>query len=557
MQLGLIALWLVGAGAFLFTIGATLRLIFHRDGDAVERWDIGLVIALGVACLWASPSSVSEFRISPDSLEYVAGARSLVDSGRFVLPGELIPRYPPWFSALWIAPSLVGHTHPGWSVIPVTLSALLALLCAYRLGTGLGGRWGGAMSALLLLMVPGFVFFSRQVLIDIPTTALFLAGALVAARAAANRNYGWGLPLLGGALVGWAILLRPTGGVMALPLAVVFIASGCHQLRSLICLGVPIVGAVLLGAGYNYFTFGDAARSGYNYWCGIPYDFFSLTFGGRFIAQNFRPTFVDSGLGPLIIFALGGWFFLRRSGVGTPSAARIYCRYVVLLGIPLVVFYLLYFFPAVRFIVPVSALVAVLLGGVIGVALERRGAAAGVRRGGAILALILVVGFRVIVPELPPVKGEAARRIAAHTPSGAIVVSGIDPVYLGFMVGMAREYLPISRRVEYASKMITERRLELDPAGIEPRCDNPDPRVLAHGGRWVVPRVALGDLEYVAAALNGGRPVFLEATRIRDGELAEFKGRFVLIERAPRLYEVRLRAAASEISPSHAARDDT
>jgi len=119
------------------------------------------------------------------------------------------------------------------------------------------------------------------------------------------------------------------------------------------------------------------------------------------LKKNFGPTFVDSGLGPLMIFALGGWFFLRRSGVGTPSAAPIYCRYVVLLGIPLVVFYLLYFFPAVRFIVPVSALVAVLLGGVIGVALERRGAAAGVRRGGAILALILVVGFRVIVPELP------------------------------------------------------------------------------------------------------------------------------------------------------------
>jgi len=96
----------------------------------------------------------------------------------------------------------------------------------------------------------------------------------------------------------------------------------------------------------------------------------------------------------------------------------------------------------------------------------------------------------------------------------------------------------VSRRVEYASKFLSDTRLTIDPRDVAPRCENPDPRILQHGARRAVPRVAVEDMDYVAAALQTGRSVFFDSTRVKPAERDQLDERFRMIERAPNLFEV-------------------
>lgn len=539
MEQAVVAWWLIGECALVATLLGIVRLAFPRGGEPFTVVEVALILLLGLACLVATPEFVTEFWISPDSLEYVAGARSFVERGAYALPfHDLIPRYPPWFSAWWIAPVLLGGGNLWLAILPVTCAGVVALLCSYQIGRTIGGSWGGILSALFLLLVPGFVFFSRHVLIDIPMTTLGLAGALVYLRLGATAESRRSVALLGGAIVAWATLLRPTGLAFALPLGFCLLQSRRGGIRYGPIFLAPIVAALALGLFYNKTVFGDFFRNGYHYWCAIPYDFLPLTFGLRYIQQNFTATFVDSGLGALLLFAGGGLLLLRRQGVSLPVPLRSYGYYLGLAGGPLVLFYLVYFFPAARFIVPVAALVAVYLGALMGLWLERRAVA---RRSGAFLligVIALVLTYRISSSGGPATKGLAARTIAAHVPTDAVVISGIDPVYLSLLVGQDREYVPISRRVEYASKYLTPRKLELEPAGIAPRCDNPDPRLVEHGAHRAVERVALEDLDYFARALAQGRKVFIDTSRLKAGEGTPFELRFRLVEQAPQLFEL-------------------
>jgi len=514
-----------------------------------EWREIVLLLVLGLFAVGASPDFVAEFRISPDSLEYVAGARALLEHGRFELPlGEpaLPPRYPPAFSALWIAPVLSTGVGLGWAIIPVTLSALLALLCAFRIGTLIGGVWGGTASALAVLVVPGFVFFSRQVLIDIPTTMLVLGGGVIFLRLRGATAPCRGLVTLGGLIVGCSVSLRPTGLILAIPLGLALLRSPHRKVANWALFLLPIGAAVGAGMLYNFRTFGDVFRSGYNYWCGIPYDFASLTFGLRYCADNAAAIFIDSGLAALITFLVGCFFTLHRTAVRVGDTTRDFALYTGVVGLPLIGFYLLYFFPSVRFVVPVSTLVAILVGGTIGALLESRG----VRSFGrflVLLALLVVVGgYRFIARDLRSVKGEAAKAIRDHTAAKSVVISGIDPVYLGLMVGVDREYLPISRRVEYASKFLIDKWLTIDPSDVEPRCENPDVRLLEHGARQAVPRVALEAFPYVAEALSAGRAVYLDTSQLKREERAEIESRLLLIERAPNLFVLQPKVALKD-----------
>lgn len=553
MELGLQALWLFGVVALLGTLGVVARLALPPGWLRLDGRDLLPLLLLGTFAVGAAPAFVSEFAISPDSLEYVAGAQSLAHDGRFELPfGEppFTPRYPPWFSALWIAPVLFTGVDIGWAIVPVTVSAVLALLCAFRLGVLIGGAWGGTLSVLGMLLVPGFVFFSRQVLIDIPFTMLVLGGGLVFILFRATPRPPLSLVVLGGLLVGWAVLLRPTGIVIALPYALSLLRVPLRNVRNWVVFLAPILTAVSARMAYNQLSFGDVSRSGYNLWCSIPYDFTSLAFGARYVFRNAGTIFIDSGLAALLVFLVAGAVAVRRVGLARrdmgssfhdPARAEILAQfafYTGMVGIPLTVFHLVYFFPAVRFIVPISTLVAVLIGGMAGSLVESRGVGGFGRAVCSLLVALTVGGYRLAARGPVLVKGDAARAVREMTPEESLIISGIDPVYLSLMASRDREYLPISRRVEYASKFLTERRLTIDPSDVEPRCENPDVRLLSHGARQAIPRVALEDLDYVSEALARGRPVFLESTRIKSEERLRFEERFTLIEKGEGLFAV-------------------
>ena len=87
-----------------------------------------LVLLLAGWTLWRSPWSASNLAIVPDSVEYAIGAQRLVTVGRYDLEIEGVsfpPRYPPWFSALFLAPAYaLAPSELGIGILPVLVLAL-------------------------------------------------------------------------------------------------------------------------------------------------------------------------------------------------------------------------------------------------------------------------------------------------------------------------------------------------------------------------------------------------------------------------------------------------
>jgi hypothetical protein len=151
-----------------------------------------------------------------------------------------------------------------------------------------------------------------------------------------------------------------------------------------------------------------------------------------------------------------------------------------------------------------------------------------------------------MTPEPAPVRRLVADRVRQHTPANAIVISAIDPVYLERMAaaGSARRIVPISRRVEYASKLLAPRRIEHPNP---PPADWHDHRAagLARGGaQEAVQFVASEQVENLAARAAAGTPIFLDTALLREPDeevLGQLTTRFDSALRAPDLFELRPR----------------
>ncbi|HEY2140399.1 MAG TPA: hypothetical protein VGH00_09985, partial [Chthoniobacterales bacterium] len=218
--------------------------------------------------------------------------------------------------------------------------------------------------------------------------------------------------------------------------------------------------------------------------------------------------------------------------------------FVLLTTGPIVAFHLLYFFPARRFYLPLLAGTAVIAGCLVALLVEERW----MRVLKLLLPalLLLAITYRFITPEPAPVRRIVADRIRQYTPANAIVISGIDPVYLARMAaaGSARRIVPVSRRVEYASKLLAPHRIEHpDP----PPTDWHDHHALGlvrGGAKEAVRFVASEQVENLAASAAAGTPLFLDATLLgtADEELVgQLTTRFESVLRAPNLFELRPR----------------
>jgi hypothetical protein len=160
------------------------------------------------------------------------------------------------------------------------------------------------------------------------------------------------------------------------------------------------------------------------------------------------------------------------------------------------------------------------------------------------IVLLLAVTARIAVPEAVPYRRLAADRIRAHTPNDAIIISAIEPVYLEWLAarGSSRKIVPISRNVEYASKVLTPKRVDLPNAAALNWRDNNN-ELLRGRAEQAVKFVASEQLDALVARNAAGTPVFLDTTSLADDAdtLDRLQQRFVFLQRAPFLYELRLR----------------
>jgi hypothetical protein len=519
------------------------------DESKVFGWAVMLLLLVFAAVvLWISPYRASNLGIS-DSVEYTVGAERLLHQGTyslFIENREFPPRYAPWFSALFLAPALMLPGHDlGNAIWPIFLLSLLGVALAYSIARGLTGTWGGILAALTLLLDPGFRYFSKFPMTDAPASILSLLVLGLCVRQTLKReDSALGLLTIG-IVCAVAVALR-TSSLFLLFAVVYFLCRGLpksHWFRHVALLTAPTLCVLFAQSVYNVVTFGSAWRTGYHFWVPWPYDFFSRVFSIQYLFTNAMVLIRQT---PVIIFAaifLAGWPVLkeRRSAVSLNDQGYFfYLRLVVFFGAPLSIFYLFYFYSTSRFFLPLSVALYVALGAFIGAFLS----AFETRRAPTLLFLIFAIGAAFgwrssATPELP-LRRIAADSMARLTEPNAVLVTAIDPVYLDPLVvrGTKRSIIPLSRSVEFASKVVAWDPLEYSaapPAGLEPF---PREFLLHAGAKEAVAVTALENPEYVEAEIHRNRPVYFETSQVDGASIQGFADKFIMTEVAKGLFRV-------------------
>ena len=510
-----------------------------------------LVILLLIAAVWLhrTPYSASNLEVPPDTVEYALAPLQFLETGRYEIMVQdrgLPPRYPPWFPVLVILPAyaLFGHD-PGNAILPVTLLAVAGVGFAYAIGQRISSQTGGVLAGLGLLLLPTYSAWATQVMTDVPCTALMLGTCLLYLRLRTHPK-----PLLlllgAGSLVALTALFRPVFAAMLLP----FVVSVVRQRKEIFLRGLlllaPMAGAVAASFAYNASAFGSPFRNGYHFWSPVPMDYPAMTFSTSFVRMNLDEVgWAVLAIVSLIFLGAGVLAWRRRPAAvfgASQESFRDTVLFLALTTAPILAFHLLYFFPADRFHIPMMAGAVVLAGSMLTLLIGR--GREPIFNGLLPVALLLAVVGRIATPAPIPLRRIAAENIRKYTPGNAIVISAIDPVYLGRLAGAgsSRRIVPLSRNVEYASALLVRRRVE-DPRLRGLTWD--DARTIAlirPHAEEATPFVASERLNDLAREATNGTPIFFESSYVDQSEakvLAALQTRFKMIHRASCLYQLQ------------------
>ena len=505
-----------------------------------------ILIALSATVLlFKSSYNASDLSIVPDSVEYALGAHNIVTNGEYSIAingQELPPRYPPWFSLLILAPAyLIFGTSIGNAIYAITFFAVIGIVATFLLGKRIAGNMGGLLASQALLLHPLYRNYAGTIMTDVPCVTLILLGCLLYLKIKDNSEPSSLLYISAGLLAALCGAMRPACGSVILPflfLAVLPLTrkKKMMHLTALLC---PTFILITTTAYYNLSTFGNPSRTGYHFWCPIPYDFPHLILSLKHIPSNIKALANDGSLLCIIAsIAIITIFYFRRS---CSNKTKRLIRNASLFGIlavgPIMIFHLVYFFPSSRLFMPIISLLLVLAVAITAKALR-------ISKESIIPILIQTViltsfiAFRLIIIQTPPSRILAANRIKKNTPPNALIITAIDPVYMEFMTN--RKILPISRRIEYASKIIAEHKLTptFKP---ENWLDFSRSALLAAGGKSPIPFVATDLPPILIDDINSGAPVYLDTSHITGHDhaiVSTITQHSTLTEKAEDLYKV-------------------
>ena len=511
-----------------------------------------LIAALAAWRLWRPPSNAGNLEIVPDAVEYaVAADRFATHQGyNLLIDGVTYPsRYPPWFSVGIVAPVLYfARGELGAAILPVFALGIVSILAAFAIGKRLAGTWGAAGAALALLLNPAFAALARRVMTDIPALAFGLVGCwLYLGRADRRDDPTDGTTtrlrdaLFAGLLGGAGFALRSECLAILVPFGWRILRSERRPAASFGLLALPSLLVAAATAWYNAATFGDWRRSGYHYWCPNLFDVPGMALGLRFVPRNLE-TFLPAPRIAVLVFGAAGAIalFVRHR-----ENARRAMSYLVFAALPGTLLHLVYFYPGVRFHIFLLALASILGGAGLGslAAMAARGKLWPIP---VLLALAAFVPPR--DPLAPPYRRSVADALARETPSDAVIVTGLDSVFLEPYVlrGSSRTIVPASRSVEYASKLVAPSRLrgvDLQPSeSRSPRA----PEIRRAGAIDVFTAVATESPGMLASWVRAGRPVFIDESFLpEDAPLERILDPSLIVVHNPRfswLGELRVRS---------------
>ena len=480
-----------------------------------------LILGSAVKFFYCSPYEASEFELRPDAVEYSAGAYNIVTKGHFCIDiggREYPPRYSPWFSLFVLSPVyLISSSDPGNVIYAILFFSLAGGLFAFFIGKRISGLTGGIAASGSLFLLPLYGEYCHRVMTDLPCAAvtIFLCWLYILLRMKRDAGASW--YWTAGLGIAFSYALRPLGAVSLFPflLAVFFQGEKKAFFSNIFRLVFPLAVLIVSTLVYQYAVFGTFFRNGYQYWCSIPLDYFFLSFSWKYVLMNLRQIFsgeflVLSFSGILLMFTVRAYLRSGRAVQVDVPALKSFFEFLIFGLGPVVVFYLFYFFPDKRFFLPLISLLCVLTAALISSFAGRKS------KGVPFLVLVLVVlagmYMKMRTPVFPPISRALIDFIAENTPEDSLIVTGMDPVYFGFMTRNKgrRSYLAVSRNVEYASKLIVpEKHLRKLPEGISP-FDHRYPELSACGAEEAVFETAQDNPQIIESALKKGRRVFLD-----------------------------------------------
>ena len=192
-------------------------------------------------------------------------------------------------------------------------------------------------------------------------------------------------------------------------------------------------------------------------------------------------------------------------------------EFFVLFSVPLTVFYLYYYSYRPRYFMPVYALAFIVFWSSVTPWLRRQHWMSWASVAIVILVSAFFVRERISAVEKSTERYDAAVSIERDTPANAVVISALPMAYLESQANRSgkREFIPIGRGVEYASKLVTAMRVHNPSPAPRNVFDHRCPGVLAGGAEEAVDRVARDRIQDIANYLKNGRPVFLELSGLQ------------------------------------------
>jgi hypothetical protein len=469
-----------------------------------------LAVALAARLLYRSPYDASDLRLTPDEVEYAVCARRLATLGRFDLPidGTSVPPYStPWFSALLAPMYLVAPNEIGNAIWIVFLFSIVGVVATLRIGTIVSGPLGGALAVIALLALHPYADLARVIMTDVPAVAIALLALWLFLRADPRcLRTSW----IGGASIASAFALRSTYLALLLPFAWRAVRTRDKRVAHVVALLAPIALVATANALYNQATFGDWRRTGYQFWCAVPYDYSDLLVSAAYVAPNLAELAHRSFLASFAFGVAGAIALALRR----PPRGSALLGFAASVALPISAFHLSYFYVDWRFHL-LLIVMCLLIGGVGIASLVPERWSAGTRAPIA-AAIVLAIACVALQPSAirPPLRRIAADLIHRSTPDDAVIVSGIEPVYLEELAPpeSRRIYLAASRDVEFADKVLVPSRI--DRSLVHPRSpvDHMTPGLLEHGARRCIARTADEMHDEIDAWVRAGRPVYFETS---------------------------------------------
>lgn len=565
--LGLICIFSLLVWFFIFLrVGKALFSLFNagelRGGEPVGAGSesffikpfavISFCITVGALFyFFTSAEQASNFPVS-DSIEYSVAAERVVDIGTYSIELEGItypPRYSPWYPLFVLVPFYYAGDDIGSGIYATTVYALLACLLALVLGSLIGGPWGAVLAAVFLLFIPGFRYFAKQILTDVPFSAIAILlwfEFLLLKNEVFNKSKRSFLSA--SFLAAWAAILRPFGFSLLLPFLVLAFKKPktFQKIFALAVLALPTLIVFLATAYYNLKVFGTATRSGYNFWLAVPYDYPSLILSVKYFASNISVLISDTEILPLVLVTITIFIFLKRKAASeslSGESVKLISDSVIyaVLGLgPIVVFHLFYFYPSVRFFLPLQVFMAIITGALAG----RLFSSMKLKANGAIMLALLTMVLLVIVSFLPMKEEEGLRArvelLNKYLPDDAVLVSDINPLYLQALLveNSKRKIVPWSRETEYASKVVSWQKYgNLDLSTTSPY-NHRAKGLIENGAISPILQVADENPLLLSEFIRNGRSVYIDTTRISYDSFKNLSVTYFFEGIAPDLYWV-------------------